>query len=140
MIELLSLHTKELSFDIPLSCVSATVVWGDGNVGKTLIYTKLQEATLEGKIKGNFVFINMETANNISLLANRTGVVFIIDDFDILRLVHPEIVTYLNQVQNQALVFGRMLDDLYVDKHYMYYAKQKGHSILFTPVIPHHLI
>jgi GTPase SAR1 family protein len=128
-----------LSFSLELAANSATVVWGDGNIGKTLIFSRLKEAAMKRKIKGTYVFINMQSINNVDLLANAVDALFVIDDFDIVRMVRPEIVTYLNQFRNQALVFGRMLDDLYVDKHYLYNAKQDGNTILFSPVLDHHL-
>lgn len=130
----LTYKTPELQFSLRLSD-TVTAVYGDGNTGKTCIFNKLVEGVNTGEIADNLLFINMQMLYNVKLLKNPNSALIIIDDFDTVRLVHPEIVTYLNAQQNQVLLFGRDLQDVYIDKYFLYTSMQKGNEIIFKPVL-----
>jgi hypothetical protein len=132
----LSLHNKNINFDIPLSPNTATAVWGSGNTGKTCIYTLLQDAVNNKQVCGDYVFINIKSINNIFLLKEPVSAIFIIDDFDIIRDIRPEIIEYVNYAIHPVLLFGRNLSGVSVNKHYLYNSYNRGNTIYFKPVMP----
>lgn len=129
-------NTPELKFDIELAD-NVTVVYGDGNVGKTCIYNKLMDAVNKKQISYNIFFINMQSLYNVPLLQEKhnENTLIIIDDFDVVRIKRPEIITWLNYSINQVLIFGRDLHDLRVDKHYLYRISRIGSVLLFKPML-----
>lgn len=131
--KVLKYDTPELRFSIELAD-NTTAVYGDGNVGKTCIYNKLMNAANAKQLEYDVLFINMQTQYNVALLQKHVDALFIIDDFDAIRLVRPEIITYLNNSINQVLLFGRDLEDLRIDKHYLYYTVSCENNITFVPV------
>lgn len=136
----LEYNTPELQFKIELSG-DTTVVYGDGNIGKTCIFNKLYDAVMQGKLPNNIYFVNMRLLPNVPLIkeVHSPETLIIIDDFDAVRVVYPEIVTWINMSINRVLIFGRNLHNLRVDKHYLYRAKQNGTQLEFTPMLARRL-
>lgn len=129
----LKYDTPELQFCIELAD-NTTAIFGNGNTGKTCIFNKLINAVNRREIPDNFLFINMNMLYNIKILKEPCDALFIIDDFDAIRQVRPEIVKILNYSINQVLIFGRDLRGLRIDKHYLYRSERNGNHITFDPV------
>lgn len=125
--------TQELQFCIELAD-HTTAVYGDGNTGKTCIFNKLIAAVNTKQCADKFLFINMNMLYNVKLLQQRCNALFIIDDFDAVRQVRPEIVELLNYSINQVLLFGRDLEGVRVDKHYLYRTNRTGNMLSFIPM------
>lgn len=129
----LKYDAPDLHFCIKLAD-NTTAVFGDGNTGKTCIFNKLIEAVNRKEISDDFLFINMRMLYNIKMLKQYCDALFIIDDFDAIRILRPEIVEILNYSINQVLVFGRNIDGLRIDKHYLYCSEREGSKLIFNPV------
>lgn len=128
----LEIKAKNLNFHLKLSD-TVTMLLGDGNMGKTCIFNKLQEQANKGKID-NIFFINLKTLYNIDMLKTNADALFLIDDFDAVRIVRPDIVNLINRTGHQVLLLGRDMRGLRVDKKFVYYVSREGCNIYFESV------
>lgn len=128
----LEIKAKNLNFHLKLSD-TVTMLLGDGNRGKTCIFNKLQEQANKGKID-NIFFINLKTLYNIDMLKTNADALFLIDDFDAVRIVRPDIVNLINRTGHQVLLLGRDMRGLRVDKKFVYYVSREGCNIYFESV------
>lgn len=134
MRQILEIRNKNIEFKLKLS-ETITMVFGDGNTGKTCIFNFLKNYANKGKLK-NIIFIDMTTLYNVDILKTNSSALFLIDDYDVVKLMRPEIIELLNKTGHQALIFGRDIEGLRVDKRYLYYAKRKNNHIFFDSVMP----
>lgn len=115
----LKLKMGDYNIVIPLDALN-TILIGDGNTGKSCLFKKLKEAVNNGEISGTFLFIDSTTMYNIEHIKTIKADLIVIDDFDYVKAMHPEIVTYLNKYKPRALIMGRDVFMLCSNKHYVF--------------------
>lgn len=123
--------THGVSIELPLSW-GITWILGDGNTGKTYLFTELQKFASVRNL--NMLFINQNNMQNIQLIPNLSSDVFIVvDNYDLVHMEHPEIEAYLNTTEHQALVIGRDTVGLRVDFKYIFKLELRGKALIAEP-------
>lgn len=104
---------KELNFtarngmqiQIPINW-GTTWLTGDGATGKSFVFNELEYYASKHALK--MFFIKPKSLNYVQMIPNLPDDVFIVvDNFDLIKLRHPEITDYINNCINQCLVIGR---------------------------------
>ena len=130
MLKRLTYITPELYWDLPLS-EFITVVHGDGNTGKSYIFQKLEEQARAGKL--NVVLIDERNPSVIETLKHRLDCLFVIDNYDEVWGMRPDVVDILAKTTNQVLIFGRDFLNFPYDKRFDFVARRCGRNVIFEP-------
>lgn len=131
----LDFETPKLKLHLELDEFTTAVI-GDGNIGKTYIFNEMANAAAARTIPDNFFFINTDSLYMVKVLQDPVDALFVIDEFDAVRLMRPEIIKYLDMQINQVLLFGRDLHNIRINKHYLYIASRHDNKIVFRPTTP----
>ena len=102
----IKIETRHTSFDVNLDLTqNITFIAGDSGVGKSAVFTFLQEASVEDNRIKCFNYIDYKTGYK-QALKNSNGKLFVIDNADI--LLDDSMREYIAaDMKNQYIIFGR---------------------------------
>ena len=110
-----------------------TLITGNGDTGKTYIFKEL--SLYASNNNKSMVFLNQLTLQYVKMLPSLSeDILIVVDNFDLIRLSHPEITDILNNMLNQVLLIGRDCLGLRVGWDNEFYLVRKG-NILTTEAI-----
>lgn len=109
-------------FNIPLY-YATTVIYCGGGTGKSFIFNQLQELKSQCKLKRSLLLINELNIMDCAWITQLKDTLVIIDNYEVVREVYPEIVKILNSEKYQCLIFGRNINDLRLNRDYIFKLK-----------------
>lgn len=132
MLKELKLKFGEYTFYTPLDTPGVTLIGGDTGVGKSYIWQQIWEMVSNKNFKYPCYCINYDSRGFVPVMLNSTDGLFVLDDFELLLDVFPDIRNFINTLyltKVQILIFGRDTYGLRVSRDYMFDMVLKGKHI-----------
>ncbi len=134
MLDEIKISYNNFKIYIPLA-FPITAISGQSVTGKSFVCNAMKSLQSEHKL--NFIAYVIDDSNYDSyiIMPEYNKALVVIDNFDTLVMLHPDVVDMLNSGNYQALVFGRNFFDLKMDFYHTGSLVQEGNTIRFASLL-----